>query len=466
MSDESWPRIKEVLAAALEAAPDQRASLISHLCAGNAALRASVETLLAAHEASPSFLEAPIGIHLEDAVAEPNIGRRLGPYVIEDAIGRGGMGTVYVARRADDEFDRRVAIKMIRRGMDSDIIIRRFRHERQILASLNHPNVAALFDGGTTDDGLPYFVMEYVAGVPIDRYADDHRLTTTARIELCLPVLDAVQHAHDRLVVHRDIKPTNVMVTTEGHPKLLDFGIAKILDPDFDSPSTFTSLGRPMTPEYASPEQLRGEPLTAASDVYSLGLLLYELLTGHRPYRLTTRSPEEMARVVSEQDPERPSTAIERVETIQRDDGTTATVTAETVSLTRDGSPALLRRRLSGALDEVLLKALRKEPGQRYPSVAALAGDLRRCLAEQPVALSWEARRYRARRLFQRYRAALATAVLVVVVAATVAVATRKLTPRQPSVPPAAAQAAPRPSLAVVGFRNLSERPADAWMST
>jgi serine/threonine protein kinase/tetratricopeptide (TPR) repeat protein/TolB-like protein len=466
MSDDRWPRVKEVLAAALEASADQRPALVHDLCVGDPGLRASVEELLAAHAMSTSFLEEPLITQIDFDEAEPNLGRKLGPYVIEEAIGRGGMGTVYVARRVDEEFERRVAIKMIRRGMDSDVVIRRFRHERQILASLNHPNIAALFDGGTTSDGLPYFVMEYVSGLPIDRYADEHRLTTTARIELCLPVLDAVQHAHDRLVVHRDIKPTNVMVTADGHPKLLDFGIAKILDPEFDQPSTFTSLGRPMTPEYASPEQLRGDSLAAASDVYSLGLLLYELLTGRRPYRLTTRTPEEIARVVAEQDPERPSAAVDRVESDWLDDDPTEAVTAETISLTRDGSPALLRRRLSGTLDEILLKALRKEPEQRYASVAALAGDLRRYLAEQPVALSWEGRRYRARRMLRRHRTAVATAALVLVVAGAAAVATRKLTSRQTAVATQSAQTAARPSLAVVGFRNLSERAGDAWMAT
>ncbi len=465
MTDDSWPRVKEVLAAALDAPAEQRAALVGRLCAGDAALQANVESLLAAHDLSPSFLEQPLIASIEPDEPEPNIGRQLGPYVIEDAIGRGGMGTVYVARRADAEFERRVAIKMIRRGMDSEMVVRRFRNERQILASLNHPNIAALFDGGTTSDGLPYFVMEYVEGLPIDRYADEHRLPTAARIELCLPILDAVQHAHTRSVVHRDIKPTNVMVTADGRPKLLDFGIAKILDAGTDSALTFTSIGRPMTPDYASPEQLRGEPLTPATDVYSLGLLLYELLTGRRPYRITTHSVDEIARVIAEQEPERPSIAVERVEAAPLADGATVTTTAERLSLTRDGSPALLRRRLSGALDEILLKALRKEPEQRYASAAALADDLRRYLAEQPLALLWEGRRYRAARFVRRHRASLATAALVIVVAAGAVVATRTLTSRPPSAAAAATSAA-RPSLAVVGFRNLSERPADAWMST
>src|SRR5262249_48456578 len=224
MSADRWPRIKEVLGAALDVVGDERRAVLDRLCAGDESLRADVESYLEAHERSASFLEAPVAVTSVrditdvDRDFEPNIGRTIGPYQIEDAIGRGGMGTVYLARRVDAEFERRVAIKMIRRGMDSDVVIKRFRHERQILASLDHPNIASLFDGGTTPDGLPYFVMEYVAGTPIDRYADDHRLTTTARIELCLQVLDAVQHAHDHHVVHRDIKPTNVMVTVDGHP--------------------------------------------------------------------------------------------------------------------------------------------------------------------------------------------------------------------------------------------------------
>ena len=246
-----------------------------------------------------------------------NIGRALGAYVIERRLGHGGMGTVYLARRADREFERQVAIKMIRGGMDSELVVRRFRHERQILATLDHPHIAALFDGGTTPDGLPYFVMEYVDGTPIDRYADEHMLKTADRLRLCLGVVDAVQHAHDHHVVHRDLKPGNVLVTADGQPKLLDFGIAKILDAGADRASTFTSVaGAAMTPDYASPEQVLGRPVTPATDVYALGLLLYELLTGHRPYRLTTHAPEELVRVVCEQDPERPSDVIQRVDTV------------------------------------------------------------------------------------------------------------------------------------------------------
>src|SRR5258706_2820585 len=378
MSSHHWGRVKDILAAVLEESPDRRATLLDERCAGDEILRREVESLLRADAGAATFLERPLLDGIDVEPPEPNLGRTLGPYIVEGWVGRGGMGAVYLARRADQGFERRVAIKMIRRGMDSELVIRRFRHERQILASMELPNIAALFDGGTASDGLPYFVMEYVAGTRIDRYADEQRLATIERVRLCLPILDAVQHAHDRHVVHRDIKPSNVMVTADGHPKLLDFGIAKILDPGLEGPSAFTSLGHPMTPDYASPEQIRGQAVAAATDVYALGLLVYELLTGHRPYRLVTHTAEEIARVVCEQDPERPSSVVSQIEITTLGDGTTTTLTPEAVSQTRDGSLELLRRRLSGPLDDILLKALRKEPDQRYASVAAFAEDLRR----------------------------------------------------------------------------------------
>src|SRR4051794_38356519 len=354
----SWVRVKEVLALALEQPVATRSALLDQLCAGDPALRAEVDSLLAAETPTGIFIDHPALPWLDlpespDGLTEddPHIGRQLGAYSIERCLGRGGMGAVYLAGRADNEFDHQVALKMIRRGMDSELVVRRFRHERQILATLNHPHIARLFDGGTTPEGLPYFVMEYVAGIPIDRYADEHRLSTAERLRLCLRVFDAVQHAHDHHIVHRDLKPGNVLVAADGQPKLLDFGIAKILDPGNEADSTMTSVARPMTPEYASPEQILGHPVTLATDVYALGLLLYELLTGHRPYRFATRTPQEIARVVCEQDPERPSTAVARTQTYIRSDGTTQTTTPLTVSDTRDGTPEALRQNLSGPLD-------------------------------------------------------------------------------------------------------------------
>ena len=466
----SWPRVKDVLGLALEQPPDRRSALLDTLCSGEPELRAEVESLLRAESAAGSFIESPALGALDTADHEdPHVGRQVGPYVIERCIGRGGMGAVYLARRTD-EFEQSVAIKMIRRGMDSELVVRRFRHERQILASLNHPHIARLFDGGTTPEGLPYFVMEYVAGSPIDRYADDHRLTTSERLRLCLAVLDAVQHAHDRHIVHRDLKPSNVLVI-DGQPKLLDFGIAKILDPDSEGDSTMTSLARPMTPDYASPEQILGQPITPATDVYALGLLLYELLTGHRPFRFTTHTPEEISRVVCEQEPERPSTAIGRTETTMLADGTAEAKTPLSVSETRDGSPDALRNRLSGALDAIVMKALRKTPASRYPTVAALADDVRRWLDERPVSAGRDAFRYRATRLLRRHRRALGVAALLVTAIALTAVAANLWSgaPRSSASGRAGAGSTthtPRPSVAVAGFTNLSERPADRWFST
>jgi eukaryotic-like serine/threonine-protein kinase len=466
-----WHRVKEVLGAALDESPERRSALLDEACANDATLRAEVESLLRAHADAGTFIEQPALARRESLDDhDPYIGLVLGPYSIDRCIGRGGMGAVYLARRTDKEFERLVAIKMIRRGMDSDLVVRRFRHERQILASLDHPHIASLFDGGSTPEGLPYFVMEHVEGIPIDRYADEHCLSTAERVKLCLGVIDAVQHAHDRHIVHRDLKPSNVLVTADSHPKLLDFGIAKILDPAAEGDSTLTSLARPMTPDYASPEQVRGEPVTPATDVYALGLLLYELLTGHRPYRLTTRTPDEIQRVVCEQDPERPSAVVSQTASTILADGTTLVRTPAMVSRTRDGSPDLLRQRLHGALDDIVLKALRKDPAGRYSSVAELADDLRRYLADQPVSAGRDALRYRVTRLARRHRVALGSAALVIAAIAITALVVRTVMPQQLPASGASATAsqahAARPSVAVVGFRNLSQRPSDEWLST
>jgi serine/threonine protein kinase/tetratricopeptide (TPR) repeat protein/TolB-like protein len=437
------------------------------LCAGDPELRAEVESFLSAESAAGPFYEAlTLGAVAGVEDHDPQVGSQLGPYRIERLIGHGGMGAVYLARRTDD-FEHSVAIKMIRRGMDSELVVRRFRHERQILASLNHPHIARLFDGGSAPEGLPYFVMEYVAGTPIDRYADDHRLTTSERLRLILPVLDAVQHAHDHRIVHRDLKPSNVLVI-DGQPKLLDFGIAKILGPDSAGDSTMTSLARPMTPDYASPEQILGQPITPATDVYALGLLLYELLTGHRPFRFTTETPEQKSRSICGQEPERPSTAIGRTVTATLADGTAETKTPLSVSATRDGTPDALRDRLSGGLDAIVMKALRKTPTARYASVAAFADDVRRSLEEQPVSAGRDEIRYRTTRLFQRHRSALGMAALILAAVVITAVAANRWTTARPRAPVSTASTAlaPRPSVAVAGFTNLSGRAEDRWLST
>jgi serine/threonine protein kinase/tetratricopeptide (TPR) repeat protein/TolB-like protein len=472
----TWLRVKEVLALALEQPPGSRDAMLDAACAGDPELRAEVDSLLAAEAGTGGFMDRPAlpwldGENSDDGLPEndPYIGRQLGPYSIERCLGRGGMGAVYLASRAEKDFEHAVALKMIRRGMDSELVVRRFRHERQILATLNHPHIARLFDGGTTAEGLPYFVMEYVAGTPIDRYADEHCLNTTDRLRLCLRVFEAVQHAHDHHIVHRDLKPGNVLVTADGQPKLLDFGIAKILDPGNEIDSTLTSLARPMTPEYASPEQMLGQPVTLATDVYALGLLLYELLTGHRAYQFATRTPEEMASIVCELDPERPSTVVARTRTSVRGDGTTETRTPSSVSGTRDGSPEALRRRLTGALDAIVLKALRKTPELRYASVAALAEDVRRYLEDEPVAAGRDAWRYRVKRVLRRHRTAAGVAALVVATIAGTTVAARvwnRFPVAEQGHESTPGRASVRPSVAVLGFTNLSARPGDQWLST
>ncbi|MDX6695820.1 MAG: eukaryotic-like serine/threonine-protein kinase [Blastocatellia bacterium] len=394
MTPERWRKVEEVFESALERAPEERSAYLTNVCADDEPLRQQVETLIASYEKAGSFIEEPaMGIAvlpdtLVDETVSTIIGRRLGSYKIVREIGRGGMGSVYLAMRADDEFQKRVAIKLIKRGMDTDFIIRRFRNERQILASLDHPNIARLLDGGTTEDGLPYFVMEFVEGQPIHHYCDTQKLSTVERLRLFVKACQAVEYAHNNLIIHRDLKPSNILVTAEGTPKLLDFGIAKILNPEIASQTLdpTTAALRLMTPEYASPEQVRGFPAMTGSDVYSLGVLLYELLTGHRPYRLYNRLPEEIARVICEEEPERPSVVINRIEHIPLGNGSyKVEVTPESVSRTRDGTPDKLRRQLVGNIDNIILKALRKEPQRRYSTVGEFAEDIRRHLEGQPV---------------------------------------------------------------------------------
>jgi serine/threonine-protein kinase len=348
-----------------------------------------------------------------------NSERRIGPYKLIRELGRGGMGTVWLAARADEQFEKRVALKVVR-SSDSEEVLRFFRRERQILAGLEHPHVARLLDGGTTDEGLPYFVMEHVEGVPIDRYCDEHQLTIPERLKLFEGVCSAVQHAHRSLVVHRDLKPSNVLVTEEGVPKLLDFGIAKLLNPEVAGASHETVLA--MTPDYASPEQVRGRAITTATDVYSLGVILYELLTGHRPYRVKTHEHVEVLKAVCEEEPERPSTAVGRTEERQKPDGTTVITTPEEAGRLRHETPEKLKRRLKGDLDAIVMSALQKDPLQRYPSVEALARDVRRYLDGQPVTARKASTSYRLRKLVERHKLGVAAGATILVLLIALAV--------------------------------------------
>ena len=368
-------------------------------------------------------------IHAPDRAAD---GTRIGAYRLVRELGQGGMGTVFLAVRDDDVFHKRVALKILKRGMDTDSIVRRFRTERQILAGLDHPNIARLLDGGTTADGLPYLVMEFVDGAPLADYAASRDLDTAARLQLFLLLCGAVQFAHQNLVIHRDIKPANVLVTTEGVPKLLDFGIAKLLNADLTG-QTLAAATLPglqlMTPEYASPEQVRGEQVTTATDVYSLGILLYELLTGRMPYRITSRAVPEIVRAVCESEPLRPSIAVTRplepgaAGRLPKTDRDTAPTNDERWARVRDTQR--LRRQLEGDLDNIVMKAISKEPLRRYASVDQLAEDVRRHLQGLPVLARHDTLGYRTSKFVRRHKRAVAAvaAVFAALVAGIVGVA-------------------------------------------
>jgi len=368
--------------------------------------------------------------YLDPDAATPGPDARVGAYRLVRELGQGGMGTVFLAVRDDDVFHKRVALKILKRGMDTEAIVRRFRTERQILAGLDHPNIARLIDGGTTPAGLPYLVMEYVEGMLLGEFAESRQLDTTARLHLFTALCGAVQYAHQSLVIHRDIKPANVLVAQDGVPKSLDFGIAKLLNAELTGQS-LTQATAPglqlMTPEYASPEQVRGEPVTTATDVYSLGVLLYELLTGRRPYRLTSRAVPEIVRVVCESEPLRPSVAVTRpLEAGDTDRPTAQSASAETrARLHRQLDVHRLRRRLEGDLDNIVMKAMSKEPARRYVSVEQLAEDVRRHLAGLPVLARHDTLGYRTSKFVRRHRGAVtaAAAVFMALVAGIVGIA-------------------------------------------
>jgi non-specific serine/threonine protein kinase/serine/threonine-protein kinase len=391
MRAERWEKVRALFAEAAAVPPAGREAWLAAACGDDRELRDEVQSLLA-HDHDADGLFTGGAEQLADA-AEDLTGSRLGPYRVTKEVGRGGMGTVYLARREDGAYAQDVAIKVIRRGMDSEAVLRRFRTERQILATLVHPNVARLLDGGSLQDGRPYLVMEHVAGDRIDAWCDARRLGVEARVRLFLDVCSAVALAHRRLVVHRDIKPGNVLVTAEGMPKLLDFGIAKLLDPGAETGSGTTEFARLLTPDYAAPEQVRGESITTATDVYALGALLCELLSGERPRRAGLASEFAAAG-----EPPRASR-------LARD-----AADAEAAAAARSTRPDALARRLEGDLDVILATALRPEPERRYASVDALADDLRRHLAGDAVLARGDSFAYRAGRFVRRHRVPVAAA--------------------------------------------------------
>ena len=412
MKAERWQQVREILDHAIALPASERSPFLDENCANDQELREEVESLLSSHnDAGSVFLKAPpaklMGAFENDQTNR--VGRRIGVYQILSVIGRGGMGEVYHAVRADGQYEKHVAVKLVRGGYDSALLLERFRHERQILASLDHPNIARLLDGGTTEEGIPYLIMELVEGERLDSYCDAGRMSITERLKLFCQICSAVQYAHQRLIIHRDLKPSNVLVTADGIPKLLDFGIAKLVDPDAIAEVT---IMRAMTPEYASPEQIRGEPITTASDVYSLGVVLYQLLTGRSPYPGETRSSHQLAQAVCEVDPTKPSSAVLKPLPIAGDDPA-AQRTPDDLSSLREGSPAKLQRRLLGDLDNIVAKAMRKEPQQRYSSVEQLAEDIRRHLQGLPVTAVKGSFAYRANKFVRRNRMAIAAGVLL-----------------------------------------------------
>lgn len=461
MDLDRWQRVKALFQSALERRPTERNAFVAQASAGDSAMRAEVESLLASHENADHF----VGILSQASAAAPPIlvaqdswiGRNIGSYRVVRQIGRGGMAVVYLGVRADDEYRKHVAIKLVLPGLDSDEVLRRFRNERQTLAALDHPNIVKLLDGGNTEAGLPYLVMDYVDGMPIDRYCDANRLSTTERLQLFRHVCGAVHYAHLNLVVHRDLKPSNILVTPEGMPKLLDFGIAKLLNPEFARTLLITQTNlRLMTPEYASPEQIRGEPITPATDVYALGVILYELLTGHRPYQLRHYTSLKIEKLICEMEPLKPSTAVTRSEEVADANApTVTTITPDQVSRTREGDTQKLRRRLLGDLDVIVLKALRKEPQQRYTSADDFSADIRRHLEHLPIKARPSSLTYRVGKFTRRHTEAVAATLMLLLLLSgltTWRILLSHVTPRR--------------SVAVLGFKNLSGQSDETTFST
>ena len=379
MHPEIWSRVEGLFLAAVDLPPDEQTRFLDMECAGDPALRGEIESLLDSDRKNGESIAVAVQSEAALMLHTPAAADRIGPYRVVKEIGRGGMGAVYLAVRDDDEYRKQVAIKVVKRGMDTAEVLGRFRHERQILANLDHPYIARLLDGGSTSEGRPFFVMDYVEGVPLDVFCRERAPSVKARCELFLKICEAVSHAHRNLVVHRDLKPGNIFVAGDGTPRLLDFGVAKLLSAEVDGGFTATAAVQPLTPEYASPEQVRGLGITTATDVYALGAILYEMLTGARAQSIASSTPAAIDHAICE-------TAVEK--------------------------PSLRVRGLDSDLDNIVLMAMRKEPERRYHSVDQLSEDVRRHLDGRPVLARQDSRGYRARKFVRRNRAAIATSLL------------------------------------------------------
>ena len=420
MNPTDWQKIKEVFDATVELSAAERRGILE-ICDGNS--RCEVEKLLRANDEANDFIIEPAFIDAgftEENAADFYIGKQIDDYQILKEIGHGGMGTVYLADKADESFNKKVAIKLIKRGMDTSAVLKRFVMERKILAQLENPNIANLLDGGSTADGLPYLVMEYIEGVPVTKFCDLHQFSIEERLELFRKVCSAVSYAHQNLIVHRDIKPSNILVTEDGTPKLLDFGIAKLLHPDWslDTADATATIFRAMTPEYASPEQLRGLPVTTTSDVYSLGVVLYELLTGERPYKIGSCAPEEIANLIMTEEPVKPS-AVSNFKFQTSNSKTKNETNPNKKKLTNKQTSNLKSKiqnlkSLRGDLDNIILKSLRKEPERRYQSVQEFSEDIRRHLVGLPVTATTDTTFYRVEKFVKRHRAGVFAGSIVI----------------------------------------------------
>ncbi len=406
MTPSYWERAREILPIARDLHPRELDAYLKRACDGDDDIRREVERLLSADLDRVAFLEqSPFQI----LGAGPSMaGRHLGPYRLIEELGHGGMGTVYLAERADDAFEGKVAIKVLRPGVSSPEMEWRFRQEIQILAKLNHQNIAKLYEVGFTEPGTLYLIMEYVAGVPITLFCEEQRLSLAKRLRLFQKVCSAVKYAHQNLIVHRDLKPSNILVTAGGEPKLLDFGIAKLIQPDdYSGPATVTEL-RFFTPDYASPEQIYGQYITTGSDIYSLGVLLYELLTGQRPYRVRGRTPEEIRRIICDEEPKPPSV------TFNSGTGGDRRQFNRVTGRDQERTSRAFRRQIQVDLDKIVLMALRKEPSRRYSSVEQLSGDIDAYLEGYPVSAQGNSWRYRATKFLGRNRLAAGITMTVI----------------------------------------------------
>ena len=412
MPDSDWERLQRLFDKAMALPEAERAAFLDRACGNDESLRRNIDALIEADAQNEESNQDPSILQKISSVNSRMIGTIVDGWRILDHIGTGGMGKVYRAERADGEIEQRVALKIVKRGMDSEIVLRRFRQERQILARLNHPNIAGFLDGGMTEDGRPYFAMELVEGLPITEYCDLHRLTLEKRLELFRKACDAVHYAHKSLVVHRDLKPSNIIVTADGNLKLLDFGIAKLLDEsDADDRMTRTGM-QVLTPAYAAPEQLMNSDITTATDVYALGIVLYELLTGRRPFGVR-RTPAELRELVLTGNPLKPSAAVLQIPADTG--GNVGTQTIEELSAVRGARTERLRKLLAGDLDTICLMAMHREPDHRYSSADQMAADISRHLEGLPVVASPDSVWYRVGKFYKRHRAAVISTAGVII---------------------------------------------------